>query len=86
MTTLRTVVTIAVVMMTGQSGETVQTWIDDLIETIRVTPSSTDHPGAPRKADQSPIARHDSGRIDSDAEAFAHVATGAVIGFGHDGI
>ena len=86
MTTLRTVVTIAVVVMTGQSGETVQTWIDDLIETIRVTPSSTDHPGASREAGVSRVVRDDSGCIDSDAEAFAHVAAGAVMGFGYDGI
>ncbi|MGB1507043.1 MAG: hypothetical protein ACPHDT_16345, partial [Acidimicrobiales bacterium] len=84
MTTLRTVATIAAVTMTGQSGETVQTWIDDLIETIRVTPSSTDDPGASRKADQSRVVRNEWGCIDSDAEAFAHVAVGAVIGFGHD--
>jgi len=85
MTTLRTAATIAVVLITGQSGETVQTWLDDLIETIRVTPSSTDHPGAPRKADGSRVARNDSGCFDNDAEVFAHVAAGAVMGFGHDG-
>lgn len=57
--------------MTGQSGETVRAWIDDMIETIQATPN------LPNKPDSKANASNAHGDFDNDAEVFANVALGA---------